>query len=113
MNQKQLNAATEAMIGWLSNPNELGKVPVKIELAGEFDLHGMNYYYFKYKKSLFGKWLLGVCGGYENDDLEHCGHIFSEMNPYKKSTAEQSSIQMVEQIRAYWIEQARKFSAPE
>ena len=63
MNKEQLNAATEAMIEWLAHPAELGKVPAKIECAGEFDLHEMHYYIFKYKKSALGKWMLGVCGG--------------------------------------------------
>jgi hypothetical protein len=114
MRNSQLRAATESMSRWLSDPHELGKAPVKIELAGEFDLYEMHYYIFKYKKNLLGKWLLGVCGGYENDSLEHCGHVFSEMSEYSEKTALQSAISMVEKIRAYWkeranqIEQARK-----
>lgn len=110
MNKGQANAAARAMIEWLSDPHELGKAPTKIVIAGEFDLHGMHYYIFKYKKSLFGKWLLGVCGGYEADSLEHCGHVFSEMNVYDEKTAEAFAIEMVEMIRAYWMEQARKYS---
>ena len=81
MNQQQ-NAAMEAMAEWLSHPEELGKAPARIEPAGEFDLHDMHYYMFKYKKGLLGKWLLGVCGGYEPEEKEHCGHVYSEMEPY-------------------------------
>lgn len=113
MSQEQVNVAMKAMIGWLANPHELGKVPAKIELAGEFDLHDMHYYFFKYKKSLLGKWLLGVCGGYEGNTLDHCGHIFSEMSEYNEKTAEQNAIKMVERIRAYWMEQACNFSNQE
>ena len=109
MNIQQANAAQKALVLWLSHPNELGKAPTKIELAGEFDLHGLHYYIFKYQKALFGKWLLGVCGGYEDGSLEHCGHVFSEMREYQQHTAEEESIKMVEAIRAYWMEQARKY----
>lgn len=113
MGQEQTHAATKAMVDWLSDPHELGKAPVKIELAGKFDWNGMRYYIYKYKKSLLGKWLLGVCGGYEGDTLEHCGHVFSEMSEYKEETAEQSAIKMVEAIRAYWMEQAHSYSSHE
>lgn len=103
----QRQAAMQSMIEWLADERELGKEPSKIEIAGEFDLYGMHYYIFKYKKSLLGKWLLGVCGGYEHDlDTEHCGHVFSEMQPYDPATAQQEAIVMVEMIREFWMKQA-------
>ena len=40
MNEKQIQAAREDMLKWLTDPHELGKMPYKIELAGEFDVHG-------------------------------------------------------------------------
>ena len=103
---KQQEAAAAAMTEWLAHPQELGKSPAKLELAGEFDLHDMHYYIFKYKKSLLGKWLVGVCGGYEDaGTLEHCGHIFSEMEPYDPDTALEKCQAMVEMIRGYWMKQ--------
>ncbi|KOR89188.1 DUF4261 domain-containing protein [Paenibacillus solani] len=108
----QQQAAKDTMIEWLMNEQELGHMPSRIELAGEFDLHDMHYYIFKYKKTLLGKWLLGVCGGYENpSDTEHCGHVFSEMQPYNAATAEEESIHMVEMIREYWMQQAAAYEA--
>lgn len=108
----QQQAALQSMIEWLEHENELGRKPSKIEIAGEFDLHDMHYYIFKYKKSMLGKWLLGVCGGYEeSSDTEHCGHIFSEMQPYNPATAEQEAIAMVEMIREYWMNQAAAIEA--
>lgn len=108
----QQQAAMQSMIEWLEHENELGRKPGKIEIAGEFDLHEMHYYIFKYKKTMLGKWLLGVCGGYEDpEDTEHCGHIFSEMQPYDPSTAEQDAIAMVEMIREYWMKQAAALEA--
>ena len=41
---KQQQAALEAMEEWLSHPQELGKAPAKMEVAGELDLHGGHYY---------------------------------------------------------------------
>lgn len=106
----QQQAATESMIEWLAHEQELGHKPSRIEIAGEFDLHDMHYYIFKYKKSMLGKWLLGVCGGYESSsDTDHCGHVFSEMQPYNPATAEQEAIAMVEMIREYWMKQAAAY----
>lgn len=107
MNQEQMNAAKKEMIGWLSHPAELGKAPAKVECVGEFDLHDMHYYIFKYKKGLFGKWLLGVAGGYEGEGLETCGHTFSEMQEYNEVNAQKDAIALVEHVRAFIMEQAK------
>ena len=107
MNSEQLNVAQEAMIEWLIDPHELGKRPSKIVCAGEFEFNKMRYYIFKFKTSLFGKWLVGVCGGFEEGDLEPCGHIFSDMQEYNEATAQNECIVMVEKIMAYWRGQAR------
>ena len=109
----QQEAAKAAMIRWLANPAELGKAPKKIECAGEFELHGMIYYIFRFKKGLFGKWLVGVCGGYEPGEMEHCGHVFSEMEEYSPETAQQKAAAMVEMLREYWMEQARAMNTEE
>lgn len=108
METQQMEAATKAMVEWLSHPQELGKAPAKIECAGDFEQHEMRYYIFKYKKWPLGKWLLGVCGGYEGEELEHCGHVFSEMKEYNESRAVEDASAMVEMIRSYWMEQAKQ-----
>ncbi|ACX65179.1 MULTISPECIES: DUF4261 domain-containing protein [Bacillales] len=114
MTTVQQQAAKRAMIEWLANERELGHKPSKIELAGEFNLHGMHYYIFKYKKSMLGKWLVGVCGGYGHaSDTEHCGHVFSEMQPYHPATAEEEAISMVNMIREYWMQQAAQYESSE
>lgn len=109
----QQEAAKAAMIKWLANPAELGKAPKKIEYAGEFQLHDMIYYVFRFKKSIFGKWLVGVSGGYEVGGLEHCGHVFSEMEEYSSETAQQKAVAMVEMLREYWMGQARAMNTEE
>lgn len=102
----QEQAATAVMEEWLSHPQELGKKPAKLEIAGEFDLHDLHYYIFKFKKTLLGSWKVAVCGGYEGDGLGHCGHIYSEMEDYNPSTAQEKCVAMVEKVRQYWMEQA-------
>ena len=84
-----------------------GKIAIS---AGEFDFNEMHYYIFKFKASLLGKWLVGVCGGFEDDDLEPCGHIFSNMQEYNETTAKNECITMVENIMVYWKEQAAKYN---
>lgn len=75
-----MEAAKKNMVIWLSDPHELGREPRKIEYAGNFELHDMRYYFFKFKTCLLGPWLIGVSGGYESDTtLEPCGHTFSNM----------------------------------
>lgn len=102
----QEKAATAVMEDWLSHARELGKKPAKLEIAGTFELHGLRYYIFKFKKNLLGSWKLAVCGGYEGDGLGHCGHICSEMEPYDPATAQEKCVAMVEKIRQYWEERA-------
>lgn len=109
----QRENAIACMKEWLSHENELGKQPAKIEIAQEFDLHALHYYIIKFKKDLFSKWMVGVCGGYEKDGLGHCGHIFSQYENYNSETAQEKCIEMVEMIREYWIEEAKKHEEPE
>ena len=111
MNLAQMEAAKKNMVISLSDPHELGREPRKIEYAGNFELHDMRYYFFKFKTGLLGPWLIGVSGGYESDTtLEPCGHTFSNMKKYHASTAESDCIKMIEMIRAYWMEQAKRLT---
>lgn len=108
MRIEQMEAAKAAMAEWLSHPQELGRIPAKIECVGSFELHEMQYYIFKYRKRLIGQWLLGVCGGYEGDELEHCGHVFSEMKEYSEADAVEKAKAMVETVRSFMMEQAKQ-----
>lgn len=108
----QRENARLCMIEWLSHENELGKEPQQIEIVDEFDLHDLHYYIFKFKKSLFSPWLVSVCGGYKEDKIGHCGHIFSEYQNYDARNAKQHCIEMVERIREYWVQQAQLQEVP-
>ena len=108
MSKEQLRAAEKAMSDWLSHPNELGKKPFQLDCTKEFDLHGLHYYIFRFKEKMLGEWKLSVCGGYEDNSLEHCGHIFSDYKKYNEKTALEEAIEIVESIRAYWMEKVNK-----
>lgn len=110
---EQYQAALRAMSDWLADERELGAPPYKIECTGDFLLHELRYYLFRYKRGPLGRWLLGVCGGYERDSLEHCGHVFSEMQPYDPATAQEQAAAMVERLRQYWMDRARQQEDPE
>ena len=77
MNEKIKNAMEE-LEEWLSDLSELGKKPAKIEYTNAFtDEDGINCLIFKYKKNVFGKWLLGI--------VSESG-TFSEMGEYHQKT---------------------------
>lgn len=106
MNIKQQEVAQMNMVEWLSDSQELGKKPSKIEFVKEFELHEIHYYTFKFKRSVFTSWLVGVSGGYVDNDLVPCGHTFSDMKEYNATTAHD----MIERIRSYWMEQAKSYT---
>ena len=60
------------------------------------------------KRACWANGFGGVCGGYVGEGLEHCGHVFSEMEEYNPAGAEERAVEMVEWIRAYWMDQARQ-----
>jgi hypothetical protein len=104
---KQKEAALYNMIQWLADPHELGKEPNRIEIANEFDYNNMHYYIFKFKKTHFSKnWLLGICGGFESDSLEPCGHTFSNMENYDENNCKEKAIEIINFIMDYWKNKA-------
>ena len=59
MNIKQQEVAQMNMVEWLSDLQELGEKPSRIEFVKEFELHEMHYYIFKFKRSVFDSRLVG------------------------------------------------------
>ena len=108
MNIKQQEVAQMNIV--VSDLQELGKKPSKIEFVKKFELYEMHYYIFKFKRSVFTSWLVGVSGGYEGNDLVPCGHTFSDMKKYNATTAQNDCIDMIERIRSYWMEQAKSYT---
>lgn len=101
-NEKQINAAMNALSEWLADEDRLGRAPSKIECTMDFEMDGLKYYIFKYRKKTLGQWFIGICGGFEGDSLEHCGHIFSGMKDvYEEKTALELGKKMAAFIRDY------------
>lgn len=85
---------------WLSDPQELGHKPSKIEYTNSFeDEDGIKCMIFKYKKSILGKWLLGI--------VSESG-TFSEMQEYNKNTEIDDAKKILEMLKNYWKEMAKK-----
>lgn len=99
----EINKAKLELERWLSHPNELGKKPSKIEYTNSFeDEDGIKCLIFKYKKSIFGKWLLGI--------VSESG-VFSEMQEYNKNTEIEDAKTMLEVMKNYWKSMAEEMEA--
>lgn len=103
---KQKEAALKAMKEWLLEDGVVQEESLFMDLAFTFDLHQMQYYVIRFKEHQEDEWMLGVCGGYEKEEKEHCGHVFSRYLPFVEETAKQDAIDIVEFIRTYWMERA-------
>lgn len=102
MNTKQVEIAIKDLSEWLVESEVLQKPPVEVECTGDFEMDALTYYILKYKKRKFGKWYIGVCGGFEGDSEEHCGHIFSGGEDlYEEDTARDLAWRMADFIKDY------------
>lgn len=102
----QKDAAVNAMLSWLMDDKVLKQVPQDLECTSEFDLHQLHYYIFRFREQKEDPWLLGVCGGYEAEQHDHCGHVFSRYQEFCEKTQVQDAMHMVEMIRDYWMKRA-------
>ena len=99
MNEEIKNAMVE-LENWLSDPQELGKKPAKIEYTNSFeDEDGIKCIIFKYKKGVLGKWLFGI--------VSESG-TFSEMKEYDPKNEIEDAKQILEMLKNYWKEMAKK-----
>lgn len=104
MNEKQIGIAQRALCEWLSERDETdGKPPKKIEY--EFALkddqnNDRIFYVFKFKKSAMGKYLIGIAGGFADEDSTECSAIFSGFDefPAKKDDAVGLAFAMIDFI---------------
>jgi len=59
--ERKIEAAKTEMENWLSRPGVLGRRPYKLEYTNQFlEENGDVCYVFKFKKSMLGKWLIGI-----------------------------------------------------
>lgn len=107
MNEKQIDIAKEALCKWLSDQEQMsGHPPKKIEYAFALkdDDHGDRIFYvFKFKKLAIGKWLIGIAGGFENEESTDCGAIFSGFDgfPDDRDEAVELAFKMIDFIYVY------------
>lgn len=95
-----IEKAKEELIEWLSDPDELGRKPVKIEYTNHFkDENGIECVIFKFKKSIVGKWLLGI--------VSESG-TFSEMKEYHAKNEIDDATKILNMLKEYWKEQTRQ-----
>ena len=97
---KEIKKAMLELENWLSDSHELGDKPSRIEYTNSFvDEDGIKCMIFKYKKNILGKWLLGI--------VSESG-TFSEMKEYNKKTEIEDAKMILEMLKNYWMEMAKK-----
>lgn len=81
MNDIQIDIAQEKLSDWLEEQEDMGgNPPADMEfLLGmkEEEIEDRIFFAFKYKKSPGGKWLIGVAGGFEDEDDLECPLAFA------------------------------------
>ncbi len=96
----EIEKAKSELENWLSHPNELGQKPSKIEYTNSFeDEDGIHCMIFKYKKSFFGKWLLGI--------VSESG-TFSQMQEYNQNTEIEDAKVILNMLKNYWKRMAEQ-----
>lgn len=99
---KEINEAKLELEKWLSDPHELGKKPSKIEYTNSFeDEDGIKCMIFKYKRNIFGKWLLGI--------VSESG-TFSEMQEYNRNSEIEDAQKILSMLKNYWKQRAEKYN---
>ncbi len=107
MNKKQMKSASETLSSWLADETAFGHKPYKIECVGEFYEFDMRYYLFAYTPEKGGERYVGICGGYKDESLEHCGHVFGARDVYDKKTALELGRKMAHFISEIYSAQAK------
>lgn len=103
--ENKIEQAMLEMESWLADPQELGHRPRKIEYTNSFtDEDGIECLIFKYKKSLLGKWLLGIVSD---------SGTFSEMQEYNPETELQDAKLILDMLKNYWKEVAKQLEDQE
>lgn len=78
MNETQINIAQDELSEWLKEHGGLSGEPEFLLGMKEEELEDRIFFAFRYKKSAGGEWLLGVAGGFEDEDDLECPIAFGE-----------------------------------
>lgn len=94
--------AQEELTNWLKDPRELGKKPYKIEYVNMIeDEDGIKCYIFKYKTSIFGKYLLGISSE---------SGSYSEMKEFNEKTMNSDALKILNMLKNYWKSVAEQYN---
>ena len=95
----KIEQAKEKLSEWLSDFRELGQKPAKIEYTNSFEEGEISCMIFKYKKTLLGKWMLGIVSD---------SGTFSEMKEYHKETEIEDAKKIIKLLKEIWQRQAKE-----
>ena len=107
MNEKQKEIAKQALSEWLSAQEQMsGLPPKKIEYAFALKDDQDNeriYFVFKFKKTAIGKWLIGIAGGFEDEESTECDTVFSGFDefPDDRDAAIELAFKMIDFTKMY------------
>lgn len=86
MNGRQQELAQKTLTEWLASRDEMnGKPPKKIEYAFAIrdEQNGdLIFFVFKFKKSAIGKTLIGIAGGFPDEESMDCTAVFSGFDEF-------------------------------
>ncbi len=95
----KIQRAKENLSEWLSDFRELGHKPAKIEYTNSFEEEKISCMIFKYKKTLLGKWMLGIVSD---------SGTFSEGQEYHKETEIEDAKKIIKLLKEIWQRQAKE-----
>lgn len=102
MNNNQIEIAQAALGEWLTGREEMdGKPPAKLQFAfaiRDEQIENRIFFAFKFKKTVQGKWLIGIAGGYPDEESTDCPIVFSGFDdfPAKQDEAVDLAFGMVD-----------------
>lgn len=102
MNESQKETAKQALLEWLSAQEQMsGQPPKKIEYAfalKDDENNGRIFFVFRFKKTAISKYLIGIAGGFENEESTNCDMIFSGFDefPADRDAAVELAFKMID-----------------
>ena len=107
MNENQKETAKQALLEWLSAQEQMsGQPPKKIEYAfalKDDENNGRIFFVFKFKKTAMAKWLIGISGGFPDEESTECSAVFSGFDefPADRDAAAELAFRMIDFILQY------------
>ncbi|MCM1101003.1 MAG: DUF4241 domain-containing protein [Acetatifactor muris] len=102
MNNAQIKMTQEMLCEWLTEREEMeGKAPAKLEFAFAIRDERTNliFFVFKFKKTARGKWLIGVGGGFPDEESTDCMAVFSGFDEFPED--EEEAVELAFKMASY------------